>query len=72
MKTDVLPEPTRRLLEKFLPDDLPPETYLAEGTAIALWIGHRQSVDLDWFTRREFDEQHRLADAPLEKANNPN
>jgi hypothetical protein len=39
------------------PGDLPPETYLAGGTAIALWIGHRQFVDLDWFTPQEFDEK---------------
>ena len=57
MKTDVLPEPTRRLLEKFRPEDLPTDTYLGGGTAIALWIGHRQSVDLDWFTPQEFDEK---------------
>ena len=26
------------------------EFYLAGGTAVALRLGHRQSVDLDWFT----------------------
>jgi len=57
VKTDVLPEPTKRLLEKFRPEDLPSDTYLAGGTAIALWIGHRQSVDLDWFTPHEIDEK---------------
>ncbi len=57
MKTDALPGPTRQLLEKFRPVDLPSETYLGGGTAIALWIGHRQSVDLDWFTLQEFDEK---------------
>lgn len=32
--------------------------YLAGGTALALQVGHRQSVDLDFFTRRsEFDEK---------------
>lgn len=26
--------------------------YLAGGTALALWLGHRRSVDLDWFTSK--------------------
>lgn len=35
-----------------------PESYefaLAGGTALALQIGHRKSIDLDFFTLREFD-----------------
>ena len=34
---------------------LPPETYLAGGTALALHFGHRKSEDLDFFTPSEFD-----------------
>lgn len=35
----------------------PDEWYLAGGTALALQVGHRQSVDLDFFTQSaEFDE----------------
>ncbi|MBK7852814.1 MAG: nucleotidyl transferase AbiEii/AbiGii toxin family protein [Bacteroidetes bacterium] len=34
------------LLEKF---------YLVGGTALALHLGHRISVDLDFFTSKEFD-----------------
>ena len=30
--------------------------YLAGGTAVALWLGHRRSVDLDWFTPRKFED----------------
>jgi len=30
--------------------------YLAGGTALALQIGHRMSVDLDFFTQEQFDE----------------
>lgn len=33
------------------------EAHLAGGTALALQIGHRVSVDLDFFTRKEFDEK---------------
>ncbi len=32
------------------------DSYLAGGTALALQIGHRISIDLDFFTRQEFDE----------------
>ena len=30
------------------------EAYLAGGTALALQLGHRISVDLDFFTKKEF------------------
>ncbi|MCX6706506.1 MAG: nucleotidyl transferase AbiEii/AbiGii toxin family protein, partial [Candidatus Woesebacteria bacterium] len=39
--------------------------YLAGGTALALRLGHRQSVDLDFFTPEKFDEQIILSE--LEK-----
>lgn len=32
-------------------------SYLAGGTALALWIGHRHSYDFDFFTNKEFAEQ---------------
>jgi predicted nucleotidyltransferase component of viral defense system len=35
--------------------------YLAGGTALALRLGHRQSIDLDFFTPDKFDEQIILA-----------
>lgn len=31
--------------------------YLAGGTALALYFGHRRSADLDFFTDRSFDEE---------------
>jgi hypothetical protein len=31
--------------------------YLAGGTALALQFGHRRSVDLDFFSRRDFDPE---------------
>lgn len=36
--------------------------YLAGGTALALQLGHRISVDLDFFTQEKFDEDLVLAD----------
>jgi hypothetical protein len=35
--------------------------YLAGGTALALHLGHRRSVDLDWFTGARIDDPMRLA-----------
>lgn len=32
------------------------KAYLAGGTALALLIEHRFSIDLDFFTQEEFDE----------------
>lgn len=35
--------------------------YLAGGTAVALWLGHRRSVDFDWFTPHRFEDPLGLA-----------
>lgn len=37
--------------------ELDPHWYLAGGTALALQIGHRESVDLDYFTPEQFNTQ---------------
>lgn len=37
------------------------EFYLAGGTAVALHLGHRRSVDLDWFTAERIEDPLRLA-----------
>lgn len=39
--------------------------YLAGGPALALYLGHRWSEDLDFFTEQEFDS-FQLADAEKE------
>lgn len=31
--------------------------FLVGGTALSLQLGHRKSIDLDWFTRQPFDSQ---------------
>ena len=56
LDTVLLPE-TKNLLEKITPEKLPEKTYLGGGTAIALQLGHRRSVDLDFFTPTEFVER---------------
>lgn len=35
--------------------------YLAGGTAIAIWLGHRESIDLDWFTGNGIEDPLNLA-----------
>jgi hypothetical protein len=34
---------------------LPRQTYMAGGTAVALYFGHRLSVNIDLFTPSDFD-----------------
>jgi len=47
-------EETRTVLEKITRAGLAKQFYLAGGTALALELGHRQSVDLDWFSHDDF------------------
>ena len=48
----------RKALLKILVDNMPlPGSYLAGGTALALILGHRQSIDLDWFCADHFDPE---------------
>jgi Nucleotidyl transferase AbiEii toxin, Type IV TA system len=52
-RLDILPLPQRRLWDEFA--GIPPEFVLYGGTAIALHLGHRESVDFDFFGSRSFD-----------------
>jgi len=45
---------TKRVLESLGETDFIKDFYLAGGTALALQIGHRKSIDLDWFSKKEF------------------
>jgi hypothetical protein len=56
MFENVLLAETRHLLKRIKPEDLPAQSYLAGGTAVALHLGHRRSFDLDFFTPSEFIE----------------
>jgi hypothetical protein len=53
----------RRVLEVVGQSDLVPDFYLAGGTALALQIGHRCSIDLDFFSATDEvrPETHRRA-----------
>ncbi len=56
MYINTILEETHKLLNSFNEDSLPQDTYLAGGSAISLQLGHRKSIDLDFFTRHEFNE----------------
>ena len=45
---------TKRVLEKIGKSEITSDFYLAGGTALAIHLGHRESIDLDWFSSQEF------------------
>lgn len=52
-KLEILPEPQKRIWPEL--SEIPESFILFGGTAIALHLGHRQSVDFDFFSRKGFD-----------------
>lgn len=62
MHPEAINEPTRRVFES-LAKQLSATWYLAGGTALAIQLGHRISVDLDWFSAEDFS--HRTIKAVL-------
>lgn len=56
MHEEALSTDTLRSLKKVGSSGLLPTAYLAGGTALALWLGHRLSIDLDYFDPQDFDE----------------
>lgn len=52
---NVLDEGTYSLLKKIMKDDIFCDYFLVGGTALALQIGHRKSVDLDLFTQKDIN-----------------
>ena len=61
-RLDILPEPQRQLWPELAAT--PPEFTLYGGTAIALRLGHRFSVDFDFFGSRAFDPDRLLISIP--------
>src|SRR5271157_3389648 len=62
-RLDILPKPQRRLWDELAA--VPPEFVLYGGTAIALHLGHRQSLDFDFFGNRFFDPGRLAAKIPF-------
>ncbi len=56
MHEETLAKPTQKLFGKLTGCPWLSDFYLAGGTALALQLGHRTSVDLDFFTGKAFDE----------------
>lgn len=54
MHARVMTAPQKRALSEFGPAATRHGFVLAGGTTVALHLGHRRSVDLDWFTARPF------------------
>lgn len=55
MYQEVINAKTKRVLETIDKIKEIGNFYLAGGTALALQLGHRKSIDLDWFSQKEFD-----------------
>jgi Nucleotidyl transferase AbiEii toxin, Type IV TA system len=60
---EILPPAQRRLWPEL--DQVPTEFTLYGGTALALHLGHRQSVDFDFFGNRPFDPTELQAAIPF-------
>lgn len=52
-RLDILPPSQRRLWDEL--SAVPPEFVLYGGTALALHLGHRESLDFDFFGTRPLD-----------------
>lgn len=55
LKFSILSEERKKILPRFV--TWKDEFYLAGGTALALQIGHRESVDFDFFSPHSFDTE---------------
>jgi len=62
-RLDILPNPQLRLWKELAA--VPSEFVLYGGTAVALHLGHRQSVDFDFFGNRLFDPVKLTASIPF-------
>lgn len=62
-RLDILPAAQKRLWTELA--DLPANFTLYGGTAIAVRLGHRESIDFDFFTSQDIDPRTLLSDLPL-------
>lgn len=54
MYQEVINAKTKRLFKALIKVREIRNLYLAGGTALALQLGHRKSIDLDWFSQKDF------------------
>lgn len=55
LHTETVTKPTLELLKKLQAEEVMHDFNLAGGTSLALYLGHRTSIDLDMFTPVPFD-----------------
>jgi hypothetical protein len=55
LRLDILPEEQLRLFKTLSGQSFIKDFYLAGGTCLALQIGHRRSIDFDFFIPADFD-----------------
>ena len=55
LQTQTVKKETFRLLKTLMDDEKLRDFYLVGGTALALYMGHRESVDIDLFSQQLFD-----------------
>jgi len=55
MHKEILDKKTEHVFEKINKSEICNNFYLAGGTALALQFGHRKSIDLDWFSKDDFN-----------------
>ncbi|MDR3256613.1 MAG: nucleotidyl transferase AbiEii/AbiGii toxin family protein [Endomicrobium sp.] len=68
LQTQTVKEETFELLKKLMQEKMLTNFYLVGGTALALYLGHRISIDLDLFTQDSFDSV-KLSDHLIKKYN---
>src|ERR1035438_4050934 len=61
LRKETVSEPTLDLLKTLMQDDLFRDFFLVGGTALALRIGHRLSIDIDLFSMNSFCEEDLLS-----------
>jgi predicted nucleotidyltransferase component of viral defense system len=61
LRFDAISEPVKELLVRLAPQPALRDFALGGGTSLALRFGHRLSVDLDFFTTREFSQEELMA-----------
>lgn len=55
LRTETVEAGTLALIQQFMADPSLDQFCLAGGTALALQIGHRKSIDIDFFTGNDYD-----------------
>ena len=61
--TDGLTSMQLQVLQKLAPSAAEHQFYLGGGTALAIFLRHRRSVDMDWFTLERFPDPMAFAQA---------